>query len=81
MAKLLISQVLEYTVRGALWNPDVSPGGTVTFGFNGTPGGSQAVLENFAVMGIHDAPQPISPSPTQACSTSNAGTDSSGRSR
>ncbi len=55
----------RYTVRGALWNPDVSPGGTVTFGFNGTPGGSQAVLENFAVMGIHDAPQPISPSPTQ----------------
>ncbi|MEC7294463.1 MAG: cellulose binding domain-containing protein, partial [Planctomycetota bacterium] len=55
----------RYTVRGALWNPDVSPGGTVTFGFNGTPGGSQAVLENFAVMGIHDAPQPIAPSPTQ----------------
>ena len=55
----------RYTVRGALWNPDVSPGGTVTFGFNGTPGGSQAVLENFAVMGIHDAPQPILPSPTQ----------------
>ena len=53
----------RYTVRGALWNPDVSPGGTVTFGFNGTPGGSQAVLENFVVMGIHDGPQPIAPSP------------------
>ena len=53
----------RYTVRGALWNPDISSGGTVTFGFNGTPGGTQAALENFVVMGIHDGPQPISPSP------------------
>jgi hypothetical protein len=53
----------RYTVRGALWNPDISAGGTVTFGFNGTPGGAQAALENFVVMGIHDGPQPIAPSP------------------
>ncbi len=53
----------RYTVRGALWNPDISSGGTVTFGFNGTPGGTQAALENFVVMGIHDGPQPIAPSP------------------
>ena len=53
----------RYTVRGALWNPDISSGGTVTFGFNGTPGGTQAALENFVVMGIHDGPRPIAPSP------------------
>ena len=61
MAKSLISR-FSGTVRGALWNPDVSPGGTVTFGFNGTPGGLQAVLENL-LMGITRTA--ANPSPTQ----------------
>ncbi len=50
-----------YTVGPANWNRNIAPGNTVTFGFNGSPGGSSAQATNFKVSG--ETPQQPVPDP------------------
>ena len=52
-----------YTVRGVSWNEGIAAGGSVSFGFSGTPGGEAAVLENIIVSGVNNGPVPIEPTP------------------
>ena len=50
----------RYTVRGEMQNPDVSPGGAVSFQFHGKPDESESwSLFNLRVSGICDGPQPL----------------------
>ncbi len=48
----------RYTVRGPLWNPDISPGGTVAFRLHGVAANAEVFPDNFHVTGICDGPQP-----------------------
>lgn len=41
----------HYEVSGAGWNDTIPAGGSVSFGFNGTPGGGSAVPSNFMMGG------------------------------
>ena len=52
-----------YTVRGVSWNEGIAAGGSVSFGFSGTPGGEAAVLENIIVSGVNNGPVPVEPTP------------------
>ena len=50
----------RYTVRGEMQNPDVSPGGAISFQFHGKSDESESwSLFNLRVSGICDGPQPL----------------------
>ncbi|MGD9645673.1 MAG: cellulose binding domain-containing protein [Pirellulales bacterium] len=41
----------HYVITGASWNSTIAPGGSVSFGFNGSPGGAIAEPSNFVWSG------------------------------
>ncbi|MCA9017870.1 MAG: cellulose binding domain-containing protein, partial [Planctomycetaceae bacterium] len=40
-----------YVIRGAAWNRDIPPGGTISFGFIASPGGLGDPLSDFILNG------------------------------
>ncbi|MDO7681739.1 MAG: cellulose binding domain-containing protein [Pirellulales bacterium] len=48
----------RYTVRGPLWNPDVSPGGAVSFRVHGASNEAESILTQLRVTGICNGPEP-----------------------
>jgi|GEM_PF-1650301 len=54
----------RYTVRNESWNGSLAAGGSTTFGFTATPGGSAAVLRNITLIGSAAATPTPTPIPT-----------------
>jgi hypothetical protein len=54
----------RYTVRNESWNGSLAAGGSTTFGFTATPGGSAAVLRNITLVGSGAATPTPTPPPT-----------------
>jgi hypothetical protein len=55
----------HYVVQNAGWNSTIPAGGSVSFGFNGSPGGGAAVPTNFGFVGTNPPPAPTPiPTPT-----------------
>ncbi len=54
----------RYTVRNESWNGSLAAGGSTTFGFTATPGGSAAVLRNITLVGSGAATPTPTPTPT-----------------
>ena len=53
----------RYTVRNESWNGSLAAGGSTTFGFTATPGGSSAVLRNITLVGSGAATPTPTPTP------------------
>jgi cellulase/cellobiase CelA1 len=60
-----------YTVKSAGWNDSIAPGGSVSFGFTGSPGDIKSGPANFRLGGTAAAPAP-SPEGTQITLTQNS---------
>ena len=54
----------RYTGRNESWNGSLAAGGSTTFGFTATPGGSSAVLRNITLVGSGAATPTPTPPPT-----------------
>jgi aryl-phospho-beta-D-glucosidase BglC (GH1 family) len=60
---VLARQGTTYRVGPASWNRTIPAGGSVSFGFNGSPGGAQAQAGNFVLSSQSSQPNPV-PTPT-----------------
>lgn len=72
-ARIISRSGTRYVIAGSAWNADIPAGSTVSFGFNGAPGGAVPQPTNIVLNGVPLGTSP-SPTPTPAPSPTPAPT-------
>lgn len=76
-AKIADSGSGHFVIDGETWNSYIDPGQSVTFGFQGEPGGVTTSPSNYVLMGEQPEPSPsATPTPTATATSGGGGSTS-----